>query len=217
MIKAIIFDMDGVISDTQKLHSKVEAELLKRFGIEISTEEITQKYSGVRTKDFFEDLLKIQDQDYNLDELMHEKWEKMQALASKAVDPIPGAIELIKRLHAEDYPMAVASASNLNYVQSVLKTLGVFSYFSFVVSGDMVSKGKPDPESFLLAAAKIGVQAKNCLVIEDGTSGMQAAKKGNMHCIGLVKNKQEQYPTQNLVLSLAEITPGYLKKITKNE
>ncbi len=50
--------MDGVISDTQKLHSKVEAELLKRFGIEISTEEITQKYSGVRTKDFFEDLLK---------------------------------------------------------------------------------------------------------------------------------------------------------------
>ena len=72
-IEGIIFDMDGVISDTQKLHSKVESELLNRYGVKITPEEITLKYSGVRTKEFFDDLLKKTELKYDLDLLMEEK------------------------------------------------------------------------------------------------------------------------------------------------
>lgn len=73
MIKAVIFDMDGVISDTQKLHAKVEAGILSKFGINISPEEITLRYSGVRTKEFFKELLTEAKVDFNLEELISEK------------------------------------------------------------------------------------------------------------------------------------------------
>lgn len=213
MIQAVIFDMDGVISDTQKLHSLVESKLLQRYGIEISPEEITQKYSGVRTKDFFDELLQKQQLEYDLNALMDEKWKEMEKYAQKSVDAIDGAVNLIKQLSQSQYPLAVASASNLNYVTTVLKSLEIIDYFSYIVSGDMVSKGKPDPESFLLASKKIDVPPENCLVIEDGISGMQAAKDGNMKCVGLVKDITKSYPTRNIITSLSQITPKYISQL----
>ncbi|MEK6969247.1 MAG: HAD family phosphatase [Nanoarchaeota archaeon] len=216
MIKGIIFDMDGVISDTQKLHSKIESQLVGECGVKITPEEITRRYSGRRTREVFEELLKSQGIKSDLDLLMNKKWSQMEKLASESVDAIDGSIELIKRLSSEGYLLAVASASNLNYVQSVLRTLDVIDQFRYIVSGDMVSKGKPDPESFLLAASKINVTPENCLVIEDGRSGMEAAKKGKMFCIGLVKNNREPYPTKYLVTNLSEITPNYLISIINN-
>lgn len=213
MIQGIIFDMDGVISDTQKLHSLVECELLNRHGIGITPEEITRKYAGVRTKEFFDALLSQCGQEYDLEELAKEKWIKMEELAAESVDEIPGSVELIKMFYQNRLPLAVASASNLKYVQSVLGTLKVADYFNSLISGDMVSKGKPDPEIFLLAASKINVSPENCLVIEDGVSGMIAAKSANMKCVGLVQNKEKEYPTRNLVASLSEITFDYLGRI----
>jgi len=213
MIEGIIFDMDGVISDTQKLHAKIESDLLKRFGLEISPEEITKKYSGVRTKDFFDDLLKRQNKNYNLEKLMEEKWKEMKRLAREHVDEIPGATNLIKNLYKNSFSLAVASASSLEYVKSIIAALGVSEYFDAVISGDMVLKGKPDPEIFLLAASKIDVIPEKCLVIEDGINGMEAAKSAKMKCIGLVSDKKGIYPTENLVLSLSEITLEYLKNV----
>jgi HAD superfamily hydrolase (TIGR01509 family) len=213
MIKGIIFDMDGVISDTQKLHSKVESRLLGKYGVQITPEQITKKYSGVRTREFFDDLLKAQGAEYDLDLLMEEKWSEMRKAASESIWAVDHSVELIKRLSSEGYPLAVASASNLKYIQSVLKALGVIDYFEYIVGGDMVAKGKPDPESFLLAASKIEINPENCLVIEDGISGMEAAKRGGMYCVGLVENINESYPTENLVVSLSEITQDYLNKI----
>jgi HAD superfamily hydrolase (TIGR01509 family) len=144
---------------------------------------------------------------------MKEKWSQMEKFASKSVDAIEGSIDLIRRLHGANYPLAVASASNLNYVRTVLITLGVIDHFSYIVSGDMVAKGKPNPESFLLASSKIGISPKYCLVIEDGVSGMQAAKAGGMKCVGLVKDVDKIYPTNNLVTALSEITQDYMNQI----
>lgn len=205
--------MDGVISDTQKLHAKIESELLGRFGIKITPNELTKKYSGVRTKDFFDELLKQQTKKYDLDKLMKEKFSKMGKLASQSICPIKGSINLIKKFNKKNIPLAVGSSSDMKYVRSVLKKLNIIKYFDAVVSGDMVSRGKPDPEIFLLAASKIKINPKECLVIEDGISGMKAAKIAKMKCIGLVKNKSEKYPTKNLVLSLLEITDDYLKNL----
>lgn len=205
--------MDGVISDTQKLHAKVEQEILSRFGINISSEEITKRYSGVKTSEFFDDLLKNQPQPYDLNQLMKEKWKRMAELGEKSIDEIEGATELIHGLYNTGFKMAVASASNQAYVKNVIQSLNLEKYFEFLVSGDMVARGKPDPEIFLLAVSKLGVNPQNCLVIEDGISGMQAAKMGNIKCIGLVKSKNYEYPTKNLILSLKEITSEYLNNL----
>mgnify|MGYP003394854081 CR=1 FL=1 len=205
MIKGVIFDMDGVISDTQKQHAFIEADILSRYGIIISPEEITRQYAGVNTKKIFHELLKDQTIKYDVDELMEEKWNKITALADESVEAINGSIELIKSFHTAGFKLAVASASNLKYVEKVIDSLAVRNYFDFLVGGDMVTNGKPDPESFLLAASKIGIEPEYCLVIEDGRSGMTAAKVAGMKCIGLVQNIHHEYPTKNLVTSLKHI------------
>lgn len=205
--------MDGVISDTQKFHSRVESELLGRFDVNMTPDEISKKYSGVNTKQFFIELLDHTEGDYNINALMKEKWEKMKELADNSVEEIPGAISLIKTLHEKKLTLAVASASNWKYAKSVLEKLEVIRHFSAIITSDMVTKGKPDPEIFLFAAEKINVEPEKCVVIEDGISGMEAAKAGNMKCIGLVANKDEHYPTENLVTLLSEITPEYLRNL----
>jgi beta-phosphoglucomutase len=209
MITTVLFDMDGVISDTQKLHAAVESELLSDFDIHLSPEEISKKYSGVKTGEFFVELLNTQSKAYDIDSLMNKKWEMMQEMAQRGVDAVPGSIALIQRLRESGFPLAVASASNLAYVESVLRALNVRDAFGAIVSGDMVTNGKPDPESFLLAAQKLQAAPADCLVIEDGRSGMEAAKRAGMYCIGLVKDN-DVYPTTNTVTSLDSITIQYV-------
>lgn len=212
-ITAIIFDMDGVISDTQKLHAKVDSEILNRFGINISPDEITRKYAGMKTSKVFDDLLKNQSQSYDVEKLMVEKWTSTFRLCKSGIVEVEGAVELIHTLYDKGFKMAVASASNQIYVRNVIKSLNLEKYFEFLVSGDMVMNGKPDPEIFLLAASKLEIAPENCLVIEDGVSGMQAAKSGNMKCIGLVTYKDRDYPTENTVLSLKEVTLQYIENL----
>lgn len=204
--------MDGVISDTQWIHANVESNLLKIFGIDFSPEELTEKYAGVKSTEIFKELLKGKDYDLNL--IMRKKWEEMAKLSLEAKE-IPGAINFIRKVYEKKLPLAVASASNIGYVKAILNQLKIKEYFRAIISGDMVQNGKPDPEIFLLAASKIEVNPKDCLVIEDARSGMQAAKAGGMFCIGLVKDKRKSYPTKNLVISLNEITDEYLERLRK--
>ena len=214
MIKAAIFDMDGVVSDTQKLHSRVESSILSRFGINITPDEITLRYSGVRTKEFFKELLTEANVDFNLEELMLEKWEKMNELAKISVDYIDGIYELLDLLLNANIKLAVGTASSTKYALSVLNKLNISDKFLSIVTGDMVEKGKPDPAIFLLAAKNINIDPNECLVIEDGISGMLAAKNANMKCIGLVKAiDYDKYPTKNQILSLREIDMDYLKSL----
>jgi len=206
MIKAVIFDMDGVISDTQKLHAAQESKMLSRFKINLSVEEMTKRYSGVSTKKFFKELLDGIGAEYNLAELMHEKWAGMLEMSKKHVDEIPGAISLINEAKKAGLKIAVASASDMNYVFTVLKTLGVYDLFDAITSSEEVKNGKPEPDVFLLAAKRIGVASENCVVIEDGISGIIAAKKAGMLSIGLVKDRNdESYPADIRVESLNEI------------
>lgn len=211
MLNAIIFDMDGVISDTQKLHAQVESEILARFGIKLSPDEITKQYAGVKTNEFFVELLEKQSTPFNIDELMNEKMTKMAEIVSKSVDEIPGATKLIKGVYADGYKLAIVSSSDKNYVNIVINKLSLADFFEIVIAGDMVKKGKPDPECFLMAARLMEVEPEKCLVIEDGVSGMQAARDAGMECIGLVSDVRKEYPTENLVSSLSEISMGYLE------
>jgi beta-phosphoglucomutase family hydrolase len=211
MVKAVIFDMDGVISDTQKLHAKIESEIFSRFGLNLTPEEITKRFAGRRIKEMFEEVLK--DRDYSLDELVEEKRNKIFQLAALGVEPIEGSIELIKELYKNNIPLAVASASQSNYVKKVLEKLNILDLFDTIISGDMVKNGKPHPESFMTAADKLGIDYENCLVIEDGESSMIAAREAGMKCIELVEDMNKEYPTKNLVLSLEEVDLDYIWKL----
>lgn len=204
-IKAVIFDMDGVISDTQRLHSDVESKMFKEYGIDISPEEITAKFAGIPDFVYTEDVFKKYGVQVDLDEVIADKWQEVTEIMQKEIIPVPGVQELIEELHSK-YKLAVGSSSIAKFVNIALEKLNIRDKFDAVVTIDDVKNGKPDPEIFLLAAKKLGVKPEECVVIEDGRSGMQAAKAAGMKCIGLVKDKtSKDYPADILVESLSEI------------
>ncbi|MFA5745977.1 MAG: HAD family phosphatase [archaeon] len=214
MKTTVLFDMDGVISDTQDMQAEIESQLLKRFGINIPSKEITRRYAGVRTSEFFKDLLDKKKVVYDIDKLMEEKRKKVITNIKKELKEIPGSVELIKKLYKDGYKLAVASATNRLQVETNLKKLKVRKYFSVVVTGDDVKHGKPNPESYLLAAKKLHSKSSECIVIEDGINGMQAGKNAKMFVIGLVpKGSKLKYPADLLVNTHKETMKLDLRKL----
>ena len=204
--KAVIFDMDGVVSDTQKFHAEVESVLLKEYGIDLSPEKITKTYSGVADEKMFEELFEKHNVTVpSIDALVSRKWDVMRDLSRGRIEPIPHVLTLIQELKKEGFKLAIASASTKEFINEVMKELALENYFDELVSAQEVKQGKPAPDIFLLAASRLGVAPEESVVIEDGRSGMIGAKEANMKCIGLISNKEEDYPATIVVTSLDQI------------
>lgn len=205
MPTAVIFDMDGVLSDTQTLHAAVEAELVADFGVALSAREITAKYAGVSDREFFEAVLGRRLGADALEELIRHKWVRMMTRASGAIRPIEDALELVRALARRGVPLAVASGSPREFVAYVLSELGIMDRFFAYVGSDEVACGKPAPDVFLLAAARLHVDPRRCTVIEDGAAGMVAAKRAGMHCIGFTADAAQAAIADVRVSSLREL------------
>jgi len=205
MIRAVIFDMDGVVSDTQGLHTAVEESLLRKHGIRMSAQEITEKYASVPDKEFFGKLFKEHKVSVNPDSVIKEKYRIMSASKSRIV-PIAGVKELIQELKKQKFMLAIASASPLEFIEFVISELGLKGIFDSITSSNEVSRGKPEPDVFLLAAKKLGCKPEECVVIEDTSRGMTAAKRAGMKCIGFAWDHEKEYPADILVKDLREIT-----------
>jgi len=212
MIKAVIFDMDGVIADSQKIHSSVEHQILSREGVDLSPEEITRRFAGRKTAEFFVELLG--DKRMDVGTLINEKNNRVLKEIKTHVDPIEGAVDLIKTLHDNGIPLAVASSSIKEVVYATLGALNLVDFFERIVCGDEVDKCKPDPEIYLKTAEQLDINPSEAVVIEDAIAGMLAAKNAGMKCIGLVVDpKSEKYPANLLVSSLSDLTIEQIKNI----
>ena len=203
MHKALIWDLDGTIADTQDLHANVESDLLGRYGTRISPAEVTQRYAGVRTADFFTTLLTPRGVTaQQISALMDEKWQRVGA---ERMHAMPGARELILEAHARNIPQAVGSASARAYVLAVLRSLQLEQCFSAIVGGDDVEEGKPSPQIFLKAADMLNVPAAHCVVIEDGRAGMLAASRAGMLCVGVCDRAPADIALSIQVKSLTDV------------
>ena len=206
MKKAVIFDMDGVISDTQKFHGEVESLLLKSFGIRITPEEIAAIYSGVADDEMFAEIFEKHNvKGTSITDVVLKKWELMGQVASGNITAIPHAISLIQLLKENNFKLAVASGSTKAFINEVMAALNITTYFDALVSTQDVKQGKPAPDIFLLAAERLGVEPKETIVIEDGRNGLIAASAAKMKSIGLVSDLSEDYPATKLVLSLQDV------------
>lgn len=204
--KAVIFDMDGVVSDTQKFHAEVESLLLKEFGIHMEPDEITRIYSGVADEKMFAELFEKHNVKVaSVADVVFRKWDLMRQVASGRITPIPHAVELIQQLKKEGFKLAIASASTKAFINEVMEALNIREYFDTIVSAQEVQHGKPAPDIFLLAAKRLGVQPEESVVIEDGRSGMIGATAANMKSIGLVTDIMADYPATKLVSSLQDV------------
>ncbi|UCD03522.1 MAG: HAD family phosphatase [Candidatus Woesearchaeota archaeon] len=211
-MKAVIFDMDGVVSDTQKLQVQVESELLKKYGIEMTTDELTETYAGVSDREWLKKLSEEYGVFIDIDKTLEEKWEKLFLLVKDGIDAMPGVIEFIDKLRTSGFKLAIASASPVNFIEFVLSKLNLKDKFDVITSSTEVEHGKPSPDVFLLAAKRLGLKPEECIVIEDGVNGMVAAKRANMFCIGYVNRKvNKDLPADIIISNFNEINIEELK------
>ena len=185
MIKAVIFDMDGVIIDSEPLHYKVFMDYTKsKFGLTISDKEYSQ-FIGTTNHYMYSTLMEKYQIAGDLSALIAEYEEKcLQYLQSSSTEkPIHGVDVLVKNLHQNKLKLALASSSPKKGINMVLEMFDMKQYFDVLVSGQEVANSKPAPDIFLQAAELLNIHPEECLVFEDSQNGVAAAKAAGMQCI----------------------------------
>jgi HAD superfamily hydrolase (TIGR01509 family) len=183
LLKAVIFDMDGVIVDSEPLHKKVERILLEPYGIYPSDEELNS-YMGIEAKVLIATYIRKYDMRVTFDDLYSAYKKHLINVFSREIKAIPSAVRLIRGLKRSSLKLAVGSSSHGNLVRFVLNKLNLAEIFDAVVSGDDVWNGKPNPDVFLEAAKRLDCAPEECAVIEDSRNGVAAAKAAGMVCAG---------------------------------
>ncbi|MCK4541248.1 MAG: HAD family phosphatase [Spirochaetales bacterium] len=185
-ISAIIFDMDGVLIDSEPHHFLVEKEYFRDLTIEPSEEE-HHSFVGLPMEKMWAQLKERYSLEAPLEELIQEDLRRRLTYFRQAerLVPLPGIIDLLNHLQSKRLPLGIASSSPGELVSIILKKLALTDYFSIIISGDQVLKGKPAPDIFLKAAMGLGVPPEGNLVIEDSENGVRAAKSAGMGCFAI--------------------------------
>jgi HAD superfamily hydrolase (TIGR01509 family) len=180
--KAIIFDMDGTLVDTESVWQDAEAEMMQDRGV-IYTKEIRSQVLGLRVDEFFDKLrhlLKLHD---TTETLKNELEARVLALLPTETVPMPGAAEIVTFVVERNLPRAIASSSAQSIIESVVETQGWQEAIPVRVSADRCAKGKPAPDVYLLAAEILGVNPAECIALEDSPVGARAAVAAGMICL----------------------------------
>ena len=202
--KAVIWDMDGVIADTGRYHFQAWQYVFQKKGINF-TEEDFRRHFGQRNDTIIRTTLGENISSSEVDIIAKEKEENYREGARGKIKPLSGAMELIKSLKEQGFAQAIASSAPMENIRLVIEELGIADYFQSIVYGREVKEGKPSPEGFLLAAKKLGVEPRNCVVIEDAVAGVAAAKRAGMHCIAVTNtNPRGKLAEADLIVSTLE-------------
>ena len=186
MIRALVFDLDGVIADTEPIHHRSFHDVLKRWGVSIPQKRWLARYAGTGSKFIFQDVFRRHAVKYDVDKAVAERALIYSQLLGKAkLKPIPGFRRLLALAKRKKLGLAVVSGGHRLHVVKTLEMLGIEKDF-VIISIDDVKNRKPHPEGFLRAAGLLRVEPSSCLAFEDGTAGLQASKKAGMTCVALL-------------------------------
>ena len=209
MLRAVIFDMDGLMIDTESLHHESFKTVLEQYGITpVPNAKGVIHISGISAEANWEHFKKQYNFSADTQELTDRKNDAHLKLLRNRVKAMPGLIDLLKNLKANDYKMAIASSSIREHIDLIINRLGIADFFDSITSGEEVVNGKPAPDIFLKAAAKLGVNPTECIVLEDAMNGMQAGKTAGMYVI-VVPNEF----TQDEDFSIADLRVSSLEEL----
>ena len=198
MLKAIIFDFDGVIADTEPLHLKAFQLALSDNGIELTEEEYSEKYLAYDDKTLFKELFKdreVEHDESTILDFINQKSKHFNGVLKGNILILEGVPEFISEI-SNVYPLSIGSGALRSEIVEILNYAGLREYFDIIVSADDVERCKPDPEVYLRVLGELNddvsrageILAEECLVIEDSPSGIKAAHSAGMKCLGVTNS-----------------------------
>lgn len=215
MIKAVIYDFDDVLVDSDPLHFAAWIQALKNHHVKDFSDFKDFKDKNMLGRSSRENAQSVA-KHYHLNisplDLYHEKTQLFTELVAKKIKLLPGVVSSLKLFQKIGLRLAVATGSPRQYIESTLKKFNLAKYFQVIITADEIKKGKPDPQSYQVTCQKLGLNPGECVVIEDATVGVLSAKAAGCLCIA-IPNKHatnEDYSKADLILKS-------LEHITKND
>jgi len=204
--RAVLWDMDGTLIDSEEFHWIAWRETMADEGITITHEQFLASF-GQRNDSILPRWLGNAATPERMNRIADAKEQRYRALVQgKGMSPLPGVSTWVHRLHGQGWRQAIASAAPRANIEVILKALNAENLFQAIVSAEDVKKGKPDPEVFLTAAARLGVPPKRCIVVEDAVAGIEGARRAGMSSIGVSRNGKP-LAADVVVPSLEQLSP----------
>ena len=212
-MKALIWDLDGVIADTAPYHFAAWRELFYELGRNYTKRDFQGNF-GRRNDDILSEMLGNLSRE-ELNSLSRRKEELFREKIKGRVKPLPGVLQLLEDASSHGFRLALVSSTPPENLKLILSSLSIERYFGPLISDQDVRRGKPDPEGFLLAARRLGVPPDRCIVIEDAVAGVEAAKRAGMRCIAVTTtHPRERLTLADLVVaSLEVVSPRVLDSL----
>jgi beta-phosphoglucomutase len=215
MIKAVLFDLDGVLVSTDEYHYRSWKKLSDEEGFDFFDQEFNHKFRGVARMECVEIITKASGRNYSLEQKQELADRKNRYFAESLLSVttevlLPGALSALQELRSRGIKTAVAS--NSRNAVTIIKQVKIEHLLDAIVDGYQIENSKPDPEVFLLAAKKVGVSPAHCLVVEDAITGIESAKRAGMKVLGI--GTKERLPNADIVIpNLSAISVDELLKL----
>jgi beta-phosphoglucomutase len=228
MLRAVIFDFDGVITDSEILHLRAFNQMLGDFGLqtEISKEDYYNEYLGLSDRDLIETLNEQRQLNLNkkhIEKMLDKKKHLFEILAKSDCYIIAGVREFLQMLREAGVPLAICSGALLSEIELILESNRLSDYFEVIVSAEQVKRGKPYPDGFELTLKKLNQEIKSeikpseCIVVEDSHWGLDAAKAAGMKAVAVTNSyDREKLSAADIITdNLENLTIAKLNKICK--
>ena len=226
MLKAVILDFDGVITDSEILHFRALNSVLAKFGFRMTKKDYYQYYLGLSDLDFFKELQqkgRLRLDSRQMQQALEEKKQLYEKLAMTEGRIIEGVRDFLEMLRQNNIPIAICSGAILSEISLILEGAKLRHFFDYVVSAEQIKKGKPAPDGFLLALKLLNkkspqpIKPQDCIVIEDSHWGLEAAEAAGMHPVAVTNSydARQLTPAEKVVDCLSELSMSDLQEICR--
>jgi len=215
---AVIFDMDGVIIDSNPFHKISLRQFCEKYGYHLSDQELVNKIYGRTNKDWIANLFGALTKE-ELSRYGEEKEALFREIYKNDINALTGLPEFLERLTEKNIPIAIGTSAPRSNVDFVLSHTGLEKYFSVILDESNVEQGKPNPEIYLKVAAKLGFEPSRCIVFEDSLSGVESARRAGAKVVGVATTHlfEELNHTDFVIQDFADLDPAFLFSTVFNE
>jgi beta-phosphoglucomutase len=215
---AVIFDMDGVLVDSNPFHIQKWKEFLHERGIPYNAEDLPTQILGMRNDTAFRHFFGRELRKDEMEKASEDLEARFRAAFRPHAQPLPGLKALMDECHAERIPLALASSAMTRNVDFIVDTLKLRPYFASIATGDNVSRPKPDPEIYLKTAERLGLAPAKCVAFEDSFVGIESAKRAGMKCVAIAstfpaEELQRQTQADLVVKGFEELSLSRLREL----